>query len=86
MTPSGSGHGRKLETVAKKPFAVLVGEYTTLAFLLPAATFVGYLMGYLLDKALGTHWLYIPFLILGIVSGFVQLIRQLMKDTRDGGN
>lgn len=72
--------------MAKKPFAVLVGEYTTLAFLLPAATFVGYLMGYLLDKALGTHWLYIPFLILGIVSGFVQLIRQLMKDTRDGGN
>ena len=72
--------------MAKKPFAVLVGEYTTLAFLLPAATFVGYLMGYLLDKALGTHWLYIPFLILGIVSGFVQLIRQLMKDTRDGGD
>jgi F0F1-type ATP synthase assembly protein I len=70
----------------KKPFAVLVGEYTTLAFLLPAATFVGYLIGYLLDQALGTHWLYIPFLILGIVSGFVQLIRQLMKDTRDGGN
>ena len=70
----------------KKPFAVLVGEYTSLAFLLPAATFLGYLMGYLLDKALGTHWLYIPFLILGIVSGFVQLIRQLMKDTRDGGN
>ena len=64
----------------------MVGEYTTLAFLLPAATFVGYLMGYLLDQALGTHWLYIPFLILGIVSGFVQLIRQLMKDTRDGGN
>ena len=64
----------------------MVGEYTSLAFLLPAATFVGYLMGYLLDKALGTHWLYIPFLILGIVSGFVQLIRQLMKDTRDGGN
>ena len=70
----------------KKPFAVLVGEYTSLAFLLPAATFLGYLMGYLLDKALDTHWLYIPFLILGIVSGFVQLIRQLMKDTRDGGN
>ena len=64
----------------------MVGEYTSLAFLLPAATFVGYLMGYLLDKALGTHWLYIPFLILGIVSGFVQLIRQLMKDTRDDEN
>jgi F0F1-type ATP synthase assembly protein I len=61
----------------------LVGEYTSLAFLLPVATFVGYLIGYLLDKAFGTHFLYIPFLILGIISGFIQLIRQLMRDTRD---
>lgn len=65
----------------------MVGEYTALAFMLPAATFVGYLIGYLLDKAFGTHFLYIPFLVLGIVAGFVQLIRQLMRDTRnDGGS
>ncbi len=69
--------------MAKKPWPVLVGEYTSLAFLLPAATFVGYLIGWLLDKAFGTHWLYIPFLILGIISGFVQLVRQLMRDSRD---
>lgn len=62
---------------------VQVGEYTTLAFMLPAATLVGYILGYLIDKALGTHWVYIPGLILGIVAGFVQLIRQLMRDTRD---
>ena len=62
---------------------MLVGEYTSLAFLLPVSTFVGYAIGYLLDKAFGTHWLYIPLLILGIASGFVQLIRQLMRDTRD---
>jgi F0F1-type ATP synthase assembly protein I len=61
----------------------MVGEYTALAFMLPAATFVGYLVGYLLDKAFGTHFLYIPFLILGIAAGFVQLIRQLLRDTRD---
>ena len=61
----------------------LVGEYTSLAFLLPAATFIGYVIGYLLDKAFHTHFLYIPFLILGIAAGFVQLIRQLMRDTRD---
>ena len=67
----------------KKPFVVLAGEYTSLAFLLPVATFVGYGIGYLLDKAFGTHWLYIPFLLLGIVSGFVQLIRQVMRDTED---
>ena len=70
----------------KKPFLLLVGEYTSLALLLPSATLVGYIIGYLLDKAFGTHWLYILFLILGIVSGFVQLIRQLMRDTRDDGS
>lgn len=64
----------------------MVGEYTSLAFLLPAATFIGYLMGYLLDRAFHTHFLYIPFLILGIAAGFVQLIRQLLRDTRDNGS
>ena len=65
---------------------VTVGEYTPLAFMLPAATFVGYLIGYLLDRAFHTHFLYIPFLILGIAAGFVQLIRQLMRDTRNNGS
>lgn len=64
----------------------MVGEYTSLAFMLPSATFVGYLIGYLLDKAFGTHWLYIPFLILGIVAGFVELIRQVTRDTRNDGS
>ena len=70
----------------KKPWPVLVGEYTTLAMMLPLATLIGYGIGYLLDKAFGTHFLYIPFLLLGIAAGFVQLIRQLMRDTRDGGS
>ncbi len=65
---------------------VLVGEYTSLAIMLPAATLVGYIIGYLLDKAFHTHFLYIPFLILGIAAGFVQLIRQLMRDTRGDGS
>ena len=64
---------------------VTVGEYTSLAFLLPAATAVGYAIGYLLDRLFHTRFLYIPFLILGIAAGFVQLVRQLMRDTgRDG--
>ena len=62
---------------------VLVGEYTSLAFMLPAATLVGYAIGYLLDRAFHTRFLYIPFLILGIAAGFVQLVRQLMRDTRN---
>jgi ATP synthase protein I len=60
-----------------------VGRYTSLAFLLPTAVFVGYLIGYLLDKAFGTHFLYIVFLLLGIAAGFVELIREVQKDTRD---
>ena len=60
------------------------GVYSSLAFLLPAATFVGYLIGYLLDKAFGTHFLYIPFLILGIAAGIYQLIREVTKDSADG--
>ncbi|MEO7650426.1 MAG: AtpZ/AtpI family protein [Bryobacteraceae bacterium] len=70
----------------KKPFMVTVGEYTSLAFLLPVSTFVGYAIGYMLDKAFGTHFLYLVFLILGIASGFVQLIRQIQRDTDDDGS
>jgi F0F1-type ATP synthase assembly protein I len=44
---------------------------------------VGYAIGYLLDKAFGTHFLYIPFLILGAVGGLVEIIRTLLKDMRD---
>lgn len=69
-----------------KPFTAVVGEYLSLAFLLPVATFVGYAIGYLLDKAFGTHWIYLPGLILGIAAGFTQLIRQLMRDTGDDGS
>jgi len=51
--------------------------------LLPVSTFVGYLIGYWLDRVFHTHFLYIVFLILGSVGGFAQLIRQVMRDSRD---
>jgi F0F1-type ATP synthase assembly protein I len=71
--------------VANKSWAVMVGEYTALAFLLPASALVGWLIGGLLDKAFHTTWLSLPFLILGIVAGFVELIRKLRRDTRHDG-
>ena len=64
----------------------MVAEYTTLAFVLPVSALVGYVIGYLIDKELGTGWVYIVGLLLGIVAGFVQLIRQLKRDTSDGDN
>ncbi|MGA3258889.1 MAG: AtpZ/AtpI family protein [Bryobacteraceae bacterium] len=74
----------KLNLVArKKSFTEQAAEYSTLALVLPVATFVGWLLGHLLDKGLGTDYLNIVGLLLGSVAGFVQLIRQVMRDTHD---
>ena len=60
---------------------VMIGEYSQLAFVLPTATIVGYGIGFLLDRALGTHFLYIVFLLIGIAAGFLQIIRKVTKDS-----
>ncbi|MBZ5574960.1 MAG: AtpZ/AtpI family protein [Acidobacteriia bacterium] len=65
---------------SKKPIGRQVADYTALALLLPASTFVGYILGHWLDKVFGTHFLYIVFLLLGIVAGFVKLIQQIVRD------
>jgi F0F1-type ATP synthase assembly protein I len=65
-------------------FARMVSRYTSLAMILPVSTVVGYVLGYLLDKWLGTKWLFLVGLLFGIAAGFVQLIREIQKDTRDG--
>jgi F0F1-type ATP synthase assembly protein I len=67
----------------KKSFTELAAEYSTLAFVLPVSTFVGWLLGHLLDKAFGTGYINIVGLLLGIVAGFVQVVRQVMRDTHD---
>jgi F0F1-type ATP synthase assembly protein I len=59
-----------------------VSRYASLGFLLPSCVFVGYLIGYLLDKAFGTTFLMPVFLIVGIVAGFVELIREVQKELR----
>lgn len=67
----------------RKTAAARYAEYTGLALLLPASTFVGYVAGYYLDRAFGTHWLTPVLIVLGSVAGFVQLIRQIMQDTHN---
>ncbi len=62
-----------------------VSQYSGLAFILPVSTLVGWAIGWLLDKLFHTHFLYIVFIVLGIVSGFIELIRELQTKTdRDG--
>lgn len=59
----------------KKSLIVQLANYSQLAFIFPAATVVGWLIGAALDHWLHTTWLYLAGLILGIVAGFVELIR-----------
>ncbi len=42
---------------------------------LVAGVFVGGFIGWALDRALGTHFLIVIFLLLGIAAGFLNVIR-----------
>ena len=56
------------------------GRYYAVAFLLPAAVFVGFGLGYLLDHFLGTSFIKIIGLFLGFAAGMIELVRELSKD------
>ena len=56
-----------------------MAKYAELAFVFPAATVAGWLIGVGLDHWLHTTWLEIAGLIAGIIAGFVQLIRTVAK-------
>jgi F0F1-type ATP synthase assembly protein I len=59
----------------KKSALVQLANYSQLAFVFPAATVAGWLAGLALDHWLHTTWLYLAGLIVGIIAGFVELIR-----------
>ncbi|HWP85977.1 MAG TPA: AtpZ/AtpI family protein [Terriglobia bacterium] len=59
----------------KKSAWAQVGEYASLGVALPATTATGYFLGVLLDHWLGTDFLYLVFLILGIAAGFLEIYR-----------
>ena len=58
---------------------IQMAKYSQLAFIFPAATVAGWLIGVALDRWLHTTWLYIAGLIVGIVAGFVELIRAALS-------
>lgn len=59
-----------------------MGRYSQLAFVLPTALVVGWLVGAALDRWLHTTWIYLAGIVLGIVAGFVDLIRTVMRDSK----
>ena len=66
----------------KKNAWVQLARYSQLAFVFPAALVVGWLGGAALDRWLHTTWLYLAGIILGIVAGFVELIRTVVRDSK----
>ena len=66
----------------KKNFWVQAARYSQLAFALPAATVVGWLIGLALDRWLHTTWLYLVGIFIGIAAGFIELMRTVLRDTK----
>ena len=62
---------------------VMVARYSEIGFIIPAAVFLGYVLGRLVDHFAHTTWVYIVGLIFGAVVGFVQMIRMATSATRD---
>jgi F0F1-type ATP synthase assembly protein I len=65
----------------EKPLMAQLGQYLGLAMIVPSCVFVGYAIGYGLDTWLGTTFLKAAFLLVGVVAGFVQLIRDVLRVT-----
>ena len=66
----------------KKSPWVQVGRYSQLAFMLPAGTVAGYLLGSLLDRWLHVTWINVVGLLLGTAAGLIELLRQISRDTK----
>ena len=84
MPPSDDRPPTSQDARERRSFFLQLAHYSHLAFVLPAATFVGWLFGALLDKWLHTSWLYLAGVFLGIAAGFVELIRAVMASDGEG--
>lgn len=71
-----------LNSEKKKSPWVQFGRYSQLAFLLPAGTVAGYLIGSLLDRWLHTTWISAVGCLLGTAGGLIELIRAVLRDTK----
>jgi ATP synthase protein I len=67
----------------KGNFFHLLGNVSTVGINLVVSTFVGFAIGWGLDKLFGTSFIKIIFLVLGIIAGFIHLFRVALGT---GGN
>ena len=71
------------ENKSPKTKWVEIERYIQLGVLLPAATFIGWLIGHALDLYFHTDWIYLVGLGFGIAAGFVELFRVALKAGND---
>jgi len=57
----------------------LIARYASIATLLPASVAGGFAIGYGLDRLFSTSYLKVVFLVLGVVAGIIQLVRDLSR-------
>ncbi len=77
------GEKAKDDRQSEKKSWVEAEKYIQLGITLPAATVIGWFIGSLLDKWLGTHWIKIAGLFIGIAAGFVQLVRVAIASSKE---
>lgn len=73
-----------MEPRSDKPI-IWLAKYLSLALTLPASVVAGYVLGSIAD-----HWLHIPLLrvlgiLLGIVAGILQILKELSRETKAEG-
>jgi len=71
----------KSKDVTAASSMVFVARYLGLAFLIPMSAGAGWLLGSYLDRHLNTSYWSTICLVLGIVGSFIQLIRELLRDS-----
>jgi F0F1-type ATP synthase assembly protein I len=70
----------------ERSWMIQLGRYSQIGFALPAATVIGWFVGRMLDRWLHTSWLYLAGLLVGIVAGFIELIRVASKTDAGGAS
>lgn len=72
------------EPKSPKPSALTQGiagaeRLIEIAFIMPAALVIGWLIGAGLDKWLHQHWIYILGIVFGFVAGFIEVLRSAIR-------
>jgi len=60
-----------------------IARYSNMGFILPASVVVGLGIGVLLDRWLKTTWITLAGLVVGCVAGFAELIREIVRASRE---